>query len=151
MTPEPGVSFSPSQPPSQLRRCVVGLERGLKCLPVVPNTEYCDRHHPDRAVQRTERASQAARASHATWRPDPEIETWADNITWDTEEEVHRFLHETAVFVAKKAITPAQGQVMARLAEERLKGFQKAPAQAPSYQVVVGDYSRPTPEASETP
>ena len=137
MTGDPGVSISTTQPPSQRRVCVVGQARGLRCLPVVPGTEHCAKHHPDLASQRSEQAAEAAKASHATWRPDPELEAWADAITWDDEDSVYAFLRETAVLVAKKGLTPQQGQVMARLAEERLKAFQKAPAQAGTVEVVI--------------
>lgn len=131
-TGEPGVSTSPTQLSTQRRVCVEGFARSLRCFPVIPGTEYCAKHHPDRAARRSEQAAEAAKASHATWRPDPELEAWADAINWDDEAAIHTFLRETAVLVAKKALTPQQGQVMARLAEERLKGFQKAPAQAPN-------------------
>jgi hypothetical protein len=76
-------------------------------------------------------------------------ESWADNIRWDDEASIHQFLRETAVLVAKRALTPAQGQVMARLAEERLKGFEKAPAQVPIY--VTTDFSPKQPAETTEP
>jgi hypothetical protein len=149
---EPGVSTSPTQLSTQRRVCVVGLAQGFRCLPVLPGTEHCAKHHPDRAAQRSEQAAEAAKASHATWRPDPELEAWADAINWDDEAAIHTFLRETAVLVAKKALSPQQGQVMARLAEERLKGFQKTPAAPQNLLVEVQRFDRPNgAEASETP
>jgi hypothetical protein len=143
MTGERGVPSPTTQLSTQRRLCVVGQAQGFRCLPVLAGTEYCAKHHPDRAARRSEQAAEAAKASHATWRPDPELESWADAINWDDEAAIHTFLRETAVLVAKRALTPQQGQVMARLAEERLKGFQKAPALAPNLLVEVARFDPP--------
>jgi hypothetical protein len=149
MTRERGSSLPASQRSSQRPECEIGRATGVRCaLPATAATGYrfCQRHDPDQLEQRRVQASQAARASHATVRLDPETESWADNVNWDDEAAIYTFLRETAVLVAKKALTPAQGQVMARLAEERLKGFQKVPPPPPTYNVVMTDFSQPPEE-----
>jgi hypothetical protein len=64
MTGEPGVSEPTTQLPSQRRPassdCLIGRDRGLRCLPVIPGTPWCAKHHPERAGQRSAQGREAA-------------------------------------------------------------------------------------------
>jgi hypothetical protein len=51
--------------------CIVGQERGQRCLPVVPGSPYCDNHNPDRRERRLEITRKAARRSHEGRQPAP--------------------------------------------------------------------------------
>lgn len=119
MTGQPTASFPPSQPLSQRIACEVEQATGIRCpLPASGATGYrfCQRHDPQQAEQRRAQARQAAKASHATFRPDPELEAWADTLDWSTEEKREQALLEAAVLVAKGGLTPAQGNAIAALA-----------------------------------
>lgn len=121
VTGQVDMSSPPVQLPAQHRpaptACIVGLERGLRCLPVVPGSLYCDNHSPDRRERRREITRLAARASHAH-RPDPALEAWADTFAWEDEAGVRQSLREAAALVAKGDLSPAQGNTIAALARE---------------------------------
>lgn len=133
-----GESAAPAdavQPRTQHRpapsACLVGQERGIRCLPVVPGSLYCDNHHPDRKARRLEITRLAARASHAR-RTDPEMEAWADKLDWTTDEQRTQALRDVAVLVAKGGLTPAQGNAIAALARAAAaKPPKTPPAKAP--------------------
>jgi hypothetical protein len=128
MTGQPDASLAPSQQVTQRRSCVVGLERGFRCLPTLPGTDYCAKHHPDLAARRAEQASEAARQSHALFRPSSEMEAWADTIDFSTKESRERCLAEAAQLIAKGGLTAAQGNAIAALARAANTKAEQAPA-----------------------
>jgi hypothetical protein len=113
VTGEPPVSSSPVQ--HTVQHCIIGQERGIRCLPVVPGSLYCDNHHPDRKDRRRENNRLAARASHIR-RVTPEMEAWADSLDLTTDEGRAQSLTDVARLVAKEGLTPAQGNAIAALA-----------------------------------
>lgn len=130
MTGQPTASFPPSQPVSQRIACEVEQATGIRCpLPASGATGYrfCQRHDPQQAEQRRAQARQAAKASHATFRPDPELEAWAETLDFTTKESRERSLVETAQLVAKGGLTPAQGNAIAALARAATVKPEKAP------------------------
>lgn len=94
--------------------CIVGQERGFRCLPVIPNTPWCAKHHPDRKAANRDAAKLAARASHAR-RRDPELEAWAAGLDLSTGESRGRVLTEAAQRVATGQLAAAQASAIAAL------------------------------------
>jgi hypothetical protein len=144
MTGDPIMSPSPSQP-TTLRRpassdCLVGQERGFRCLPVLPGRPYCAKHDPDQLEARRAQARLAARASHVR-RVTPEMETWAESLDFTTEEGRARSLTEVAQLVAKQAISPAEGNAIAALARAATTRVPKVTPPAPLV-VEVAKYDR---------
>lgn len=143
MTGEGAMSPRPAQRTVQHRsapsECVVGREQGIRCLPVVPGSIYCDNHHPDRRERRREITRRAAQASHAR-RPDPEVMAWADTLDFTADEARARGLTEVAQLVAREGLTPAQGNAIAALARAAAPQQRVAPKAKPAVVVeVVGN------------
>jgi hypothetical protein len=88
----------------------------------------------------------AARASHAR-RTDPALEAWADTLASSNEETRAQALREVAAFVAKGALTPAQGNAIAALARAATSKPGETTPPAPRVLHVVTGSTRP-PEAS---
>jgi hypothetical protein len=114
--------------------CIVGAERGFRCLPVVPGSVYCQKHHPDKRAENREAARLAARASHAR-RPDPEFEEWAASLVetdWSNETVYLQRLGEAMGHVATGRLSAAQGNALAALARAaRMKPVKASPPAAP--------------------
>jgi hypothetical protein len=106
--------------------CIVGQERGFRCLPVIPNTSWCAKHHPDRKADNVATAKRAARASHAR-RVDPEIEAWAASLDLSTDEPRRRVLTEAARYVAVGKLSAAQAAAIAALVRAAGKGAPPSP------------------------
>lgn len=115
-------------------RCIVGQERGLRCLPVIPGRPYCAKHDPERKQENRKAARLAARASHAR-RPDPEFEAWAASLVetnWTDEAIALQRLGEAMGHVATGRLTAAQGNAIAALARAaRMKPAKAAPPAQP--------------------
>src|SRR5262245_45459640 len=135
----PPVQHSVQHRPA-LGACIVGQERGLRCLPVVPGSPYCHNHHPDRREQQSAQNSIASKTSHAI-RTDPELEAWADNLDFSPEK-LKQTLQEVAQFVAKGALTAAQGNAIAALARVATVERSAKPAPTP-VEVVVQRFGPP--------
>jgi hypothetical protein len=118
-------SVSSTQPVTQPRPasagCIVGQERGFRCLSVVPGSPYCAKHHPDRKAENRENASIAARTSHAR-RPDPALEAWVKSgaFDWTKRRAAYVCLGQVAVYVALGVLAPSVGNSIAALARSRL-------------------------------
>jgi hypothetical protein len=119
LTGDPGAFTDAVQPTVQHREapsgCVVGRERGFRCLPVVPGSIYCANHDPDRKDRRRQITTRAAQQSHAQ-RVDPAVILWADTLDLTTDETRARGLTEVAQLVAKGGLTSQQGATIAALA-----------------------------------
>jgi hypothetical protein len=82
---------------------------------VIGPSRFCQRHDPEQATIRRRQASDAAKRSHE-WRPDPELEAWADTLDFSTDEGRRRGLTEAAQLVAKGGLSVGQGTAIAALA-----------------------------------
>jgi hypothetical protein len=150
MMGESAASFSPSQLGSQRPECEIGQTTGARCaLPATAATgfRFCQRHDPEQIEQRRAQARQAAKASHSTFRPDPALEAWAATLASSNEETRAQALREVAAFVAKGALTPAQGNAIAALARVATTKQAKTATPAPRVLHVVTPTTKP-PEAS---
>jgi len=131
--------FSPTQPPTQLRSassgCVVGQERGFRCLPVIPGTPWCAKHHPERQAENRQHARMAARASHAR-RTDPALDAWAATLASSRAETREQALREAAVLVAKRILTAAEGHAIVALSREADRREKAAKPTTPARVVV---------------
>ena len=139
VTGESAAPFSPTQPPTQLRLassgCVVGQERGFRCLPVIPGSPWCAKHHPERGAENRQHARLAARASHAR-RQDPALEAWAATLASSNAETREQALREAAVLVAKRVLTAAEGHAIVALSREADRRARVAKPASPSRVVV---------------
>jgi hypothetical protein len=134
--------------------CQGQTQTGNPCpLPGEPDSGLCRHQHDPRwAEERSKRNTEAA--LHRT-EPGPRVIKWGSTLAWPTPEKMVDSLAEAAGFVAAKAMTPNQGTTIAKLAETAAKvmGWPlPATPQAPTYNVVMTDYSAKKPaEASEQP
>jgi hypothetical protein len=118
--------------------CIVGQERGFRCLPNVPGRPFCAKHDPERKADNVETAKLAARASHSR-RPDPELEAWAGTLDFATDESRRRTLEEAARHVAMGRLSAAQAGAIAALARAAAG---KTPPPAPKRAPVVVELAR---------
>lgn len=148
MTGDPRLSSSTVQPAVQHRPapsgCITGQERGLRCLPVVPGSPYCDNHNPDRRERRREITKRAARASHPR-RVSPELEAWADTIDLTTDEGRARSLTEVAQLVVREELRESTGNTIAALARAAAGGKAPKPAPVAPLLIEVERYSNSHP------
>jgi hypothetical protein len=113
---------------------------GEKCgaLPI-RDSGWCQRHDPEQAAIRRQQSSQAAKRSHE-WRPDPEIETWAETLDLSTPEGRARAMTETARLVAAGGLSVGQAHAIAQLARAAEGRPSTAPKKPATVLVEVARY-----------
>lgn len=94
--------------------CIVGQERGFRCLPPVPGRPFCAKHDPERKADNVAAARRAALASHAR-RVDPELVAWSAGLDLSTDDSRRRVLTEAAMHVATGKLSAAQAGAIAAL------------------------------------
>lgn len=163
MTGEPNLSISGSLGArsdgrtGSLDLCRASTKSGRPCtLPPEPDSGLCRHQHDPRwAEERAARNALAASgiATRASATPDEVVVKWADHLDWSTPELLATSLQEAAGFMVARALSTKQGETFAKLADgaAKVRGWPlPATAQAPTYNVVMTDYSAKKPaEATE--
>jgi hypothetical protein len=134
-------SSLPTQPPTHPRptsACVVGQERGFRCLPVIPGTAWCQKHHPDYGEERRRHAREAARARIVPPPPvDDELGRWLESLDFTTEAGCRNALVETARRVGKRLLPAGIGREIRLAAADALKSFAGTKTKASRSPVLV--------------
>ena len=104
--------------------CIIGQERGYKCLPVIPGTPWCAKHHPDRAAERSRQSREAALARVPEPPPvNDEIEKWLVSIDYDSPDACRKVLREVSQLVGLGKIFPQRAREIRLAAADALKSF----------------------------
>ena len=133
--------------------CVIGRERGFRCLPVIPGTAWCAKHHPQMGAERRRVAREAALSRVPAPPPvDNEIERWLETLDYDSEKGCRRALKELSQLVGRQKIQPGRAREIRMAAQAALQSLYRAtPATEPEPGgVTVTDYREPNGAIAKT-